>query len=79
MTDIVIDLDAARRRILAKEKLTLEEHQQLLRAWRAKRGAINTPAKAKPSKTVMSLDDLMADFSGPKDAKAIPTPSDDQA
>jgi hypothetical protein len=54
-------------RILAGEKLTIEEHRELLAAYRARRaGIMNEPtrrAKAARVAPTMSLDDLMQDFS----------------
>jgi len=59
-----MDLDLARKRILAGEQLTLDEHRQLLEAWRARRANISTEkrSKAKLPPKALSLDDLMSDF-----------------
>lgn len=67
-----VDLDLARKRILAGEELTLEEHKLLTAAWRARRteafeskAGTMAGAKAKaPPKPKMTLDDLMSDFGG---------------
>jgi len=53
-------------RVLAGEKLTIEEHKELLAAYRALRqGILSEPtkrAKAARAQPTMSLDDLINDF-----------------
>ena len=66
-TDLATLVARGSARVLAGERLTIEEHRELLAASRAKRaGILSEPtkrAKAARVAPVMSVDDLMSDFS----------------